>query len=70
MAPKTRYAQSGEVSIAYQEVGDGPIDLLFVPGFVSHLDLQWADPRIGRFLERLLHKVAYENLGRARCDGR
>jgi pimeloyl-ACP methyl ester carboxylesterase len=53
MAPETRYAASGDVNIAYQVVGDGPIDLVFVPGFVSHLDLQWADPRIARFLEKL-----------------
>jgi class 3 adenylate cyclase/pimeloyl-ACP methyl ester carboxylesterase len=53
MLPQTRYAQSDGVNIAYQVVGDGPIDLVFVPGFVSHLDLQWADPRIARFLERL-----------------
>jgi pimeloyl-ACP methyl ester carboxylesterase/class 3 adenylate cyclase len=51
--PQTRYARSGEVNIAYQVVGDGPIDLVFVPGFVSHLDLQWADPRVARFLEKL-----------------
>ncbi len=53
MPPETRYAQSGDVNIAYQVVGDGPIDLVFVPGFVSHLDLQWAEPRIARFLEKL-----------------
>jgi pimeloyl-ACP methyl ester carboxylesterase len=53
MPPETRYARSGEVNIAYQVVGDGPLDLVFVPGFVSHLDLQWADPRIARFLETL-----------------
>jgi pimeloyl-ACP methyl ester carboxylesterase/class 3 adenylate cyclase len=53
MPPQTRYARSGEVNIAYQVVGDGPFDLVFVPGFVSHLDLQWADPRIARFLEKL-----------------
>ncbi len=47
------YARSGEVNIAYQVVGDGPLDLVFVPGFISHLDLQWADPRIARFLEQL-----------------
>ena len=41
------------MNIAYQVVGDGPFDLVFVPGFVSHLDLQWADPRIARFLEKL-----------------
>jgi pimeloyl-ACP methyl ester carboxylesterase len=53
MPPRTRYARSGDVNIAYQVVGDGPLDLVFVPGFISHLDLQWADPRIARFLEKL-----------------
>jgi pimeloyl-ACP methyl ester carboxylesterase/class 3 adenylate cyclase len=53
MPPETHYAQSGEVNIAYQVIGDGPLDLVFVPGFVSHLDLQWAEPRIARFLEKL-----------------
>jgi len=53
MPPKTHYAQSGEVNIAYQVIGDGPFDLVFVPGFVSHLDMQWADPRVAHFLEKL-----------------
>ncbi len=53
MPPETRYAKSGEINIAYQVVGDGPLDLVFVPGFISHLDLQWADPRIARFLDKL-----------------
>jgi len=53
MPPETRYAKSGEINIAYQVVGDGPIDLVFVPGFISHLDLQWADPRVARFLDKL-----------------
>src|SRR5438874_12379472 len=53
LVPNTQYAKSGEVNIAYQVVGDGPFDLVFVPGFVSHLDLQWADPRIARFLDKL-----------------
>jgi hypothetical protein len=42
--PKTRYAQSGELQIAYQIVGDGPIDLVLVPGFVSHMEVIWEDP--------------------------
>ena len=41
MVPKTQYAQSGELSIAYQCVGDGPLDLLFIPGFVSNCELLW-----------------------------
>src|SRR5690242_19715912 len=52
-APQTRYVRRGEVSIAYQVVGDGGPDLVVVPGFVSHLDLQWTDPGYSRFLERL-----------------
>jgi class 3 adenylate cyclase len=48
-----RYARSGEVNIAYQVTGDGPIDLVLVPGFISHLELDWEEPRYARFLERL-----------------
>jgi len=51
--PKTRYVARSGVNIAYQVVGSGPFDLVFVPGFVSHLDLQWGDPGIAAFLERL-----------------
>lgn len=42
--PRTRYAKSGDLNIAYQQFGDGPLDLVHVPGFVSHLDLAWEDP--------------------------
>ena len=51
--PETRYARSGDVNIAYQVVGDGPLDLVLVPGFVSHLDIDWDDPRSAYFLGRL-----------------
>jgi class 3 adenylate cyclase len=47
------YAQSGDVSIAYQVTGDGPLDLVLVPGFVSHLEFDWEEPRHAAFLERL-----------------
>ncbi|WP_246693458.1 hypothetical protein [Mesorhizobium sp. M8A.F.Ca.ET.161.01.1.1] len=40
---ETRYALSGEVRIAYQVVGQGSFDLVFVPGFISNLDLHWED---------------------------
>lgn len=52
-APETHYAKSGDVNIAYQVVGDGPRDLVLVPGFVSHLDNDWDDPRSAHLLERL-----------------
>jgi pimeloyl-ACP methyl ester carboxylesterase len=51
--PKTMYAKSGEVHIAYQVLGDGPIDLVWVPGFVSHLEYDWEHPRPARFFRRL-----------------
>ena len=42
--PKTQYAKSGDLHIAYQVTGGGPLDLVFVPGFVSHLECQWEHP--------------------------
>jgi pimeloyl-ACP methyl ester carboxylesterase/class 3 adenylate cyclase len=51
--PETRYARSGELNIAYQVLGDGPFDLVLVPGFISHLDLQWGAPLVHGFFERL-----------------
>ena len=48
-----RYARSGDVSIAYQVVGDGPIDLVLNFGWVSHLAYVWEEPSVARFLERL-----------------
>jgi class 3 adenylate cyclase len=53
MQPETRYAKSGDVNIAFQVVGEGPRDLVLVPGFVSHLDLDWEEPRYAHFLQRL-----------------
>ena len=53
MQPETRYARSGDLSIAYQVVGDGPLDLVFVPGWVSHLDCGWENPRGAEFARRL-----------------
>jgi len=53
MPPETRYAKSGDVNIAYQVVGDGPFDLVYVPGWVSNIDLFWEKPKPARFLEQL-----------------
>ncbi len=51
--PETRYVTSGDANIAYQVVGEGPIDIVFVMGWVSHLEYFWAEPRFAAFLERL-----------------
>jgi pimeloyl-ACP methyl ester carboxylesterase/DNA-binding CsgD family transcriptional regulator len=50
---ETRYAHSGDVRIAYQVVGQGSFDLVFVPGFISNLDLHWEDEGYTRLLKRL-----------------
>ncbi|MDX6490758.1 MAG: hypothetical protein QOD43_1003, partial [Gaiellaceae bacterium] len=44
--PQTRYARSGEYHIAYQGLGEGEVDLLYVPGWVSQLDLYWEEPSV------------------------
>jgi class 3 adenylate cyclase len=51
--PQTRYAKSGAVHIAYQVVGGGGIDLVYVPGWISHLEYAWEEPSYARFLNRL-----------------
>jgi len=51
--PETRYAKSGDLRIAYQIVGNGPFDLVFVPGFASNIDAIWEMPPQARFHSRL-----------------
>ncbi len=53
MVPETRYARSGDVHIAYQVSGEGPMDVVVVPMIVSHLDLLWDDPHYRSFFERM-----------------
>ena len=51
--PETRYAKSGDVNIAYQVVGGGPLDLVYVPGWISNIELMWEEPAHARLLQRL-----------------
>jgi class 3 adenylate cyclase len=51
--PETRYAKSGDIHIAYQVFGKGPLDLVWVPGFLSHVELQWQNPGLAHLLQRL-----------------
>src|SRR5258708_11905749 len=53
MAPETRYAHSGGISIAYQVFGRGPLDLVYVPGWISNVEMNWENPRMAASLERL-----------------
>ena len=51
--PETRYTRSGDVSIAYQVAGDGPFDVVFVPGFLLHVELGWTTPGFSTIFSRL-----------------
>ncbi len=53
MHPRTRYAKSGDVHIAYQLFGEGPVNLVFVPGFISQIENYWDEPGFARWLNRL-----------------
>ena len=50
--PETKYTKSGDVSIAYQVVGDGPIDLVMAPGWIFHLELVWEQPEFEQMMRR------------------
>lgn len=52
--PVTRYAKSGDVNVAYQVAGAGPRDLVYVPGWVSNVEVMWEEPSMARFLRRLM----------------
>jgi class 3 adenylate cyclase len=69
--PETRYAKSGELDIGYQVLGESPLDLVFVPGLMSHIDLIWSFPAAGRFFRRLAsfsRLILYDKRGQGVSD--
>ena len=52
-APETGYARSGDLHIAYQVVGDGPVDLVWIPGWISNIDHYWDEPTVARYFNRI-----------------
>src|ERR671931_2429231 len=69
--PVTRYARSGELSIAYQTMGDGPIDLVFVPGMITHVEFLHEIPGYTDFLRRLAvfaRVVTFDKSGQGLSD--
>ena len=71
MRPRTRYAKHDGVRIAYQVLGKGPVDLLVVPGFISHLDLSWAMPSVTAMFRRLAsfsRLIIYDKAGTGISD--
>jgi len=68
---ETKYARSSGVHIAYQVVGQGPLDLVYVPGWVSHVELAWEEPALARFLGRLAsfsRLIAFDKRGTGLSD--
>jgi hypothetical protein len=66
--PETRYARSGDVSIAYQVLGEGAFDVVMVPGSVSHVELIWEIPRMAAFLRGVAEQarvLLFDNGARA-----
>ena len=53
LRPETNYTKADGLNIAYQVVGEGPLDLVYIPGFVSHVELAWEEPLFARFADRL-----------------
>ena len=53
MRPRVQYVKSNNLNIAYQVAGDGPIDIIYVPGWVSNIDYSWTPPRVAHVYKRL-----------------
>ena len=53
MTPETRYAKTGDIHIAYQVFGDGPVDMVLATEFWHSIEVQWDQPDLAAFLERL-----------------
>jgi pimeloyl-ACP methyl ester carboxylesterase len=69
--PSTHYVKSDDVYIAYQVLGEGPLDLMFVPGFVSNVEAIWQSPNRSRFLRRLAsfcHVIIFDKRGTGMSD--
>jgi class 3 adenylate cyclase/alpha-beta hydrolase superfamily lysophospholipase len=71
MRPETLYAKSGDVHIAYQVFGKGPVNLVLVPGFVSNIETYWEHPDVARWMLRLAsfaHVATFDKRGTGLSD--
>src|SRR5215468_11215813 len=69
--PETLYARSGEAHLAFQVTGEGPVELVLTPGFISHLDLQWESVTYRRFVRQLTafaRVIRYDKRGTGLSD--
>ena len=56
-SPETRYAWNGSVALAYQVIGQGPVDLLYLQGICSHVEMNWESPYLAGLLQGLAHEM-------------
>ena len=71
MTPETQFAENDNVSIAYQVFGDGPVDLVFIHGMFSNIDILWEEPRVARFmlaLGRFARVILFDRRGTGLSD--
>ncbi|MEM8891170.1 MAG: alpha/beta hydrolase, partial [Bacteroidota bacterium] len=71
MKPKTKYTKSGSINIAYQVFGSGPVDLVYVPGWVSNIDWMWACPELVDFvleLGKMARVILFDKRGTGLSD--
>src|SRR2546422_7804685 len=71
MAPRTRYAKHGDLNIAYQVTGEGPIDIVVVPSFVSNIEFWWAHPVMKAWWDRVTsfaRLILFDKLGTGCSD--
>jgi hypothetical protein len=69
--PQTRYARSGDVNMAYQVGGTGACDLVWIPGFVQHVELAWEEPYRAHWLARLAERfrlIVFDKRGTGLSD--
>jgi pimeloyl-ACP methyl ester carboxylesterase/DNA-binding CsgD family transcriptional regulator len=69
--PETRYARNGTLNIAYRVFGEGPVDVVLVPGFISHVEYAWKEPSLARFLRKLsafTRVIAFDKRGMGLSD--
>ena len=71
MAPEIKYAQSGDVAIAYMTIGSGPVDIVYAPGSISHLEHELAEPRWAGFvrdLSQIARVIKFDKRGTGLSD--
>ncbi len=71
LKPRTHFTSAGDVAIAYQVIGDGPVDLIYASGWLHNIDVIWEHPGYNRFLSRLAEQcrlILFDKRGTGMSD--